>query len=358
MEVFSRRSRNLPKTDEKNNLTPLVTPERLQSLFVSRLNEICARFEEWSYPFTVVGRLGTVPPDSWRRYEPLPLLDLQGQAEIGLEVTLSLLEEAGLKAGDVVQATGFLRARLVKGQVSPRFETVSLCRNENGSDAALQSEANILSLLRDLPAETHNFPHRDDLRLLLINLSLPPECLQDLKGALGALWHERSIRSLTIKSTDRQMLLQSLLTMTEDIVVILSGNEGLPMLENSFVLKAITACKAHRISVLENRRLEKKLDEKKPALRSVASHLMDRHFSSALEAGRYIREQSGQTWQAREEERARQEELNALRDSLARFADLPDVSRKFGVWRGIIIGVALGIILVVVCLLVMRLLGF
>ncbi|MDF7673495.1 hypothetical protein PT277_01785 [Acetobacteraceae bacterium ESL0709] len=352
MEVFSRRSR-IAQPSAPGTLQPvaLVTPEWLQSFFASRMNELCARFEEWSHPFAVVGQLGVVAPDSWRRYEPLPLIDPATKAEIGLEIPLSLLEETGIKSGDYVQATGFLRARLVKGQIMLRFETLAVRLHDEKAESASQSDASIMALLRDLPSEKHVFPQREGVRLLIINLGVSGRQVEELRVALGALWQERSVRELAFSPADRQKLLQALVTMTEDILVILSDGAGVALLENSYVMKAISAGKAYRILVLDNTAsLNHDTGEKQPPLKSVACHLVDHFFPSSVEAGRFIREQSSQAQQIREEERARQEEMNALRDSLARFADLPDVSRNFGLWRGVLIGSLIGVVFVILCL--------
>lgn len=354
MEVFSRRSRvSEPSSSEALQTLSVVTPERLNSFFSSRLNELCNRFEEWSLPFTVIGRLGVVSPDSWRRYEPLPLIDLTTQSEIGLEVPLSILEKTGLRGGDIVQAVGFLRARLVKGQVVLRFETLGLCLYEEKNRESTQSGINMIELLRELPAEKHSFPQSEGLSLLLVNLGVSRQKFSSFRDSLGALWQERAVRTLDLTPDDRQKFLQSLLTGTEDIIVILSGKESIALLEDAYALKALSACKAYRILVLENEvSVSEETGEKGPELKSLASHLVDRFFVSSVAAGRYIRAESSQAWQLREEERARQEEMNALRDSLTHFADLPDVSHNSGLWRGVLIGSLSGAAFIILCLTV------
>lgn len=359
MEVFSRRSR-LPASPASEAVysVAVTTPDRLRSFFASRLNEICTRFEEWSVPFTVAGQLGSVSPDSWRRYEPLPLIDLSTQAEIGLEMSLSLLEETGLKGGDIVQATGFLRARLVKGQVMLRFETLGLRPYEINSEITPAPEVSLAALLKELPAERHAFPQREGLRLLLVGLGTEESHNEAFRTALGALWQDQSVRALNFLPADRQKFLQVLMTMTEDILVILSGKEGLPLLENTYSLKALSTCRAYRVLVLENGVTASSGHVGSlPVLKSVASHLVDHGFMNSVEAGRFIREQSSQAWQVREEERARQEEMNALRDSLSHFADLPDASRNISLWRGVLFGVLAGAGLVIFCLIMIHFLS-
>lgn len=341
MEVFSKRGRNGAHSETPS--LAMMTPARLNALFSSRLNEICARFDEWNAPLTVVGRLGAVSPESWKRYEPLPLHDLTGSEEIGLEVPLELLERSGVRTGETVEATGLMRARLARGQAVLRFDTLSLRPHVEGKT---EDEAALLpSLLRALPADRHDFPERSDLRLLVIDAGAGPEALETLGGALGALWRQGLARVVQLGPADRQALLQALLRSDEDVVVLMVGGEGLPLLETPAALKALAACPAYRVVVMN-----RDAREAEKGLAALSVCIADRNFVSPVEAGRYLRERCGRLWQEREETRARDEELAALRDSLAQIADLPEAARHAGMRRGLLTGVLAGAILSAVAL--------
>ncbi|TPW36443.1 hypothetical protein [Oecophyllibacter saccharovorans] len=351
MEAFSRRSSLAggrqergegPSSPGRSTIEPIaVSPARLSSLFTSRLNEVYARFEDWTLPLVVTGRLGSVPADTWRRYEPLPLQDLNGKEEIGLEVTYEQLEKSAAKPGEVVEATGFLRARLVRGQVVPRFETLALRPYTPDSQGGEGGER----LLESLVPDRHDFPTQGEPGFLLVDLATGTQALEQIEEALGAWRRQGAVRSLRLGPHNRQELLQALLRSPEEIIVLVVNSRSLPLLQGTAALKAMAASPAYRMVVTEETTGAEvpaaPNGQSDLALRSL-TWLADRVFASPVEAGRYLRERCSALWQKREEARAREEEIMALRDSLAQLSDLPEIARSAGLRRGLMLGLCVG----------------
>lgn len=346
MEIFSKCAPAVPDLTNghgkgRNSFVP-TTPGHVQSLFKSRLTEICTRFDDWTLPFKLVGRLGHVAPESWRRYEPWPLVDEVGGEEIGLEITSSLIKQSGAQAGDKVEAFGFMRARLIRGQVVLRFEVLAFSLYEEPpSPKAEEEDLTLLSILRRYPPTRRVFPGQSDMRLLILGLGSTPDQEEAMQNSLGGVWHSRSVSVVSLDGRDKVGLRQILLKNQANIVVFLAGEAGCSALEDPEMLLPLATCPAYRILVRE-RALEADPADGKGA---VAACLVDCCFSSLIEAGRYIRQETGRLWREREEERARQEELAALRESLARMADISAHPVKPGMMRMIMPGLILGGIL-------------
>lgn len=341
MEAFSKRPRQPSVAARDVKSLAVLTPARFQALFERRLHDVCARFEEWSIPLTVIGRLGNVPPDTWRRHESLPLMDQQGEAEIRLEVPLSLLDETGLKSGDLVRATGFVRARLLRDHVVARLEVLSLSAHEHGLRLNPQSTHILQTMLRDLPSGRHEFPYRADATLLVLGLGVSDQSLAQCCQHLGGFWRPEAVHRLALPLDEPTRLAQYLNHAEEDIVLLIAAEGCITTLEDGAVLKALAFSQAYRLLAFEHHAPapELRMEEQRG---TIAQHLVDYTFASPLEAGRFIRQKSGHYWKSQEEERARQEELSALRASLARLTDVPEKPKTMGTTRAMMIGMFLG----------------
>ncbi|WP_018980042.1 hypothetical protein [Saccharibacter floricola] len=346
MEAFSKRTR--PASIEARDVKSLavVTPARFQTLFDRRLNDICARFDEWSIPLTVIGRLGEVPPDTWRRHESLPLIDQQGGIEIRLEVPLPVLDESGLRPGDLVRATGFMRARLVRDHLVARLEVLTLCAHEHGMRLNSPSAHTVQSLLRDLPSGRHAFPYRGDATLLVIGIGVSAQSLEGLCRHFGGFWRPEAVHRLALPIDDAARLARHIHHAEEDIVLLVAAEGSITTLEDVTVLKTLAFSQACRLLAFQHDsdETELRIEEQRG---TIAQHIVDHAFASPLEAGRYIRQESAQYWERREEERAREEELSALRTSLARLTDLPEKSARQGTTKAVMTGMVIGALLLV-----------
>lgn len=341
MEAFSKRPRQLPGEARDVKSLAVVTPARFQALFERRLHDVSARFDEWTIPLTVIGRLGDVPPDTWRRHESLPLLDQQGGAEIRLEIPLPLLDESGLKSGDLVRATGFVRARLLRDHVVARLEVLSLCAHEHGMRLNSQPAHTLQTMLRDLPSGRHEFPCRAEATLLVMGVGVSNQALEQCCHHLGSFWKPEAVHQVSIPLDEPAQLARYLHHAEEDIVLLVAADGCLKTLEDVDVLKALAFSQAYRLLAFAHPAAspELRVEEQRG---TIAQHLVDYVFASPLEASRYIREKSGHYWKNREEERARQEELSALRASLSRLVDVPDKTTSMSTMRAVMIGMLLG----------------
>ncbi|MXV43815.1 hypothetical protein GS501_01945 [Saccharibacter sp. 17.LH.SD] len=318
----------------------VVTPARFQSLVGRRANEICSRFEEWTVPLTVIGRLGAFPPDTWRRYGVLPLLDQQDGTEIHLEVPSSLVEEDTLKPGDVIRATGFVRARLQRSELVCRLDVVSLEAHDHGASLSSGNGQLLHSFLRDLSVGYHPFPVRPEATLQVLGIGVLPAVLDELCQTLGGLWRESSVQRTLLPANDPLAFVKQFRqTESFDIVLVVADEKSAAMLENQDVLKILSLCPAHRLLVVERG---------KEGEESLARYVVDHSFPSFVEAGRYIRREKACFREKQEEERAIQEELSALRASIA---ELTDTSNRKKTKLGIVI--SLSVLAVVIAFFVL-----
>lgn len=343
MEAFSEQSRRASSDVRDIKSLAVMTPARFQLLFDQRLNDICASFEEWNIPLTVIGRLGTLPEDTWRRHEALPLIDQQGGVEIRLEMPYSSLEEVGLRSGDFVRATGVMRARLVRGQVVARLDVLNLSAHEHGMRLGSHMVTTSLSsLLRGLPLNRHDFPSQVDAQLLILGVGISTQKMEKISHQLGGLWRKEAVRCVSLSLNDTPQCAQHLYHASEDIILVVVAEGCETMIEDENILKAFASSQAHRIFAL-GYELDNSaaLSEKKYGF--IAQHLVDQSFDSSVEAMRYIRQKSGQYRKSEQEEQARQEELSALRSSLAKLTDVPqDIKSHSLSVKFLLIGVVIG----------------
>lgn len=313
MEVFSRRvPASLPVSPEPS--LPVMAPEQVQFLFRRRLSEICARFEDWQAPVQVSGIVGEVPMDRWRRREGTPLLDKKTGTSILLDIPPSLLEGEGLHAGERVRVLGLLRAQLHQGQVTPRFEVLSIVRDAE-EDAAWQRDV-IMQTLCELAPQRRVFPAQDGARMLLLGMGVGMERLRGVQQALGGFWTERNVMIRSIQQDDvAEVAAQAVRAVEQDIVFLLVAENCLPTLEAPSFMKALLQCPAYRVLAREKGAEEGTV--------TILPHLVDCFFSNPTEAAGHVRQQSGMIRQRLDEERAQQEELTALRASLAALTERP-----------------------------------
>lgn len=315
MDAFPRRTRTDSASGDMASL-PVLSPLQVQDLFTARLDEICTRFEEWGFPLVVAGQLGDVAPNAYRKYYQLPLIDPQLGTSIALEATKSILAVADVRAGDYVRATGFLRARHLRGQVALRFEALAVDPYDPGRQKVDRAEKSLLDVLRGLSWEFHPYPERRDARLLLIHSASSNALVaEDFLQGLGGGWRSERIRSLPVAMTDPHRIADAVGACREDIIVLIRGGGDMSefaVFEHPLVLEALATCQAHRV-----------LGVGHTANRTLAERLVDHAATTPADAGHYIRRMSGRLWQQQEEARAQQEEIVALRESAASMAVAP-----------------------------------
>ncbi len=331
MEVFSRR---IPASSAtlSEKAFPVMAPEQVQMLFRRRLSEICARFEDWQTPVQVCGVVGEVPVDRWRRREGTPLVDQRTGAAILLDISPSLLEGEGLHAGERVRVFGLVRAHLHQGQVVPRFEVLSIARDEK-EEAARQSEA-VMQTLRDLSPQRRVFPAQEGARMLLLGLGVGVERLRAVQQALGGFWTERTVTIQAIQADVVSSSIQSLQALEQDIVFLVVAEDCLSALEGAAFTKALLQCPAYRVLACDR--------GTDGGITTIVPHLVECFFSTPLEAAGYIRQQSGMMRLRQDEERAQQEELTALRASLAALTERPAEAGQRPLFLPLLVGVIVG----------------
>ncbi|GBR68561.1 exodeoxyribonuclease VII large subunit [Gluconobacter kanchanaburiensis NBRC 103587] len=282
----------------------------MQDLFSARLEEICAAFDEWGFPLVVAGQLGDAASNNYPKYYQLPLVDPQFGTTLSLEVKKDVLTRAEVGPGDHVHVTGMLRARQYRGQVVLRFEVVAVELHDPGRQKVERVERSILDTLRGLPCAFHPYPTRPDARLLLIHSAASSTLVaEDFLQALGGAWRPERVRSLPAAMNDPGRLAEAIGTCREDIIVLIRGGgdaSDFVVFENPTVMEALAVCPAHRV-----------LGVGHTANRTLAERVVDHAATTPADAGHYIRRMSGRVWQEQEEARAQQEEMTALRDSVA-----------------------------------------
>ncbi|EHH67481.1 exodeoxyribonuclease VII large subunit [Gluconobacter morbifer G707] len=310
----------------------------MQDLFAARLDEICSAFEDWGFPLVVAGQLGDVAPNSYRKYYQLPLLDPQHGATLPLDITKSVLAEAGVRSGDQVQVTGMLRARQIRGQVTLRFEALAIVGHDPVQRKAGRTEQSVLDLMRSLSWEFHPYPTRREPHMMLIHSAASSALVaEDFLQALGGAWRPDRIRILPTAMMDPYRIADAIGTCREDILVLIRGGGDASeflVFEHPRVLEALSACPAHRVLGLGH-----------TANRTLAEHMVDQSATTPADAGHYIRRMSGRVWQKEEEERAQQEEIAALRESVVTLPVTPRASPLAGLGKGLLlllVGGALG----------------
>ncbi|MBS1065494.1 exodeoxyribonuclease VII large subunit [Gluconobacter kondonii] len=309
MDAFPRRSRSSSGAGDTTILTVL-SPLQVQDLFSARLEEICAAFDDWGFPLIVAGQLGDAAPNSYPKYYQLPLTDPQFGTTLSLEVQKSVLARAGVGPGDYVHVTGMLRARQYRGQIVLRFEAVAVELHDPARQKVERAERSVLDVLRGLPCISHPYPTRPEARLLLIHSAASSALVaEDFLQALGGAWRPERVRSLPTAMNDPGRLAEAIGTCREEIVVLIRGGgdaSDFVAFESPQVMEALAVCPAHRV-----------LGVGHTANRTLAERVVDHAATTPADAGRYIRRMSGRIWQEQEEVRAQQEEMAALRDSVA-----------------------------------------
>ncbi|GBR35347.1 exodeoxyribonuclease VII large subunit [Gluconobacter kondonii NBRC 3266] len=282
----------------------------MQDLFSARLEEICAAFDDWGFPLIVAGQLGDAAPNSYPKYYQLPLTDPQFGTTLSLEVQKSVLARAGVGPGDYVHVTGMLRARQYRGQIVLRFEAVAVELHDPARQKVERAERSVLDVLRGLPCISHPYPTRPEARLLLIHSAASSALVaEDFLQALGGAWRPERVRSLPTAMNDPGRLAEAIGTCREEIVVLIRGGgdaSDFVVFESPQVMEALAVCPAHRV-----------LGVGHTANRTLAERVVDHAATTPADAGHYIRRMSGRIWQEQEEVRAQQEEMAALRDSVA-----------------------------------------
>ena len=132
---------------------------------------------------------------------------------------------------------------------------------------------------------------------------------EDFLQALGGAWRPERVRSLPTAMNDPGRLAEAIGTCREEIVVLIRGGgdaSDFVVFENPQVMEALAVCPAHRV-----------LGVGHTANRTLAERVVDHAATTPADAGHYIRRMSGRIWQEQEEARAQQEEMAALRDSVA-----------------------------------------
>ncbi|WP_249198189.1 exodeoxyribonuclease VII large subunit [Gluconobacter kondonii] len=288
----------------------VLSPLQVQDLFSARLEEICAAFDDWGFPLIVAGQLGDAAPNSYPKYYQLPLTDPQFGTTLSLEVQKSVLARAGVGPGDYVHVTGMLRARQYRGQIVLRFEAVAVELHDPARQKVERAERSVLDVLRGLPCISHPYPTRPEARLLLIHSAASSALVaEDFLQALGGAWRPERVRSLPTAMNDPGRLAEAIGTCREEIVVLIRGGgdaSDFVAFESPQVMEALAVCPAHRV-----------LGVGHTANRTLAERVVDHAATTPADAGRYIRRMSGRIWQEQEEVRAQQEEMAALRDSVA-----------------------------------------
>lgn len=343
MEGFSKNTFHGVNSREKKKAHMLMTPSRLSGFFALRLQDICANFEELAFPIALIGCLGKKLAQN-EDDALFTLRDWEGEGEVILELTQEMLEETDLRIGDYVKLLGVLRARLLGDVVVPRFEVVGVSAYQEEDEEAVPqiSEARdtaLLSILRDYAPSRHAFPEKSTLSLLLVALDISKNQQENFLHALGGGWNNRDLRLLSFSRENMAGWREACERADEDIFVLFGSEEGCVALEEPENLFPLARVRGHRIVILERAAHADVTDGKG----AVASYLADRAFFSSLEAGGYLRQEWGKIWQKNEEERAQKEELDALRESLARLSLQP--SHSLGRMRFIIIGIILGFLL-------------
>ncbi|WP_249197721.1 exodeoxyribonuclease VII large subunit [Gluconobacter kondonii] len=288
----------------------VLSPLQVQDLFSARLEEICAAFDDWGFPLIVAGQLGDAAPNSYPKYYQLPLTDPQFGTTLSLEVQKSVLARAGVGPGDYVHVTGMLRARQYRGQIVLRFEAVAVELHDPARQKVERAERSVLDVLRGLPCISHPYPTRPEARLLLIHSAASSALVaEDFLQALGGAWRPERVRSLPTAMNDPGRLAEAIGTCREEIVVLIRGGgdaSDFVAFESPQVMEALAVCPAHRV-----------LGVGHTANRTLAERVVDHAATTPADAGHYIRRMSGRIWQEQEEVRAQQEEMAALRDSVA-----------------------------------------
>ncbi|WP_249194295.1 exodeoxyribonuclease VII large subunit [Gluconobacter sp. Dm-73] len=288
----------------------VLSPLQVQDLFSARLEEICAAFDDWGFPLIVAGQLGDAAPNSYPKYYQLPLTDPQFGTALSLEVQKSVLARAGVGPGDYVHVTGMLRARQYRGQIVLRFEAVAVELHDPARQKVERAERSVLDVLRGLPCASHPYPTRPEARLLLIHSAASSALVaEDFLQALGGAWRPERVRSLPTAMNDPGRLAEAIGTCREEIVVLIRGGgdaSDFVVFESPQVMEALAVCPAHRV-----------LGVGHTANRTLAERVVDHAATTPADAGHYIRRMSGRIWQEQEEARAQQEEMAALRDSVA-----------------------------------------
>ena len=288
----------------------VLSPLQVQDLFSARLEEICAAFDDWGFPLIVAGQLGDAAPNSYPKYYQLPLTDPQFGTTLSLEVQKSVLTRAGVGPGDYVHVTGMLRARQYRGQIVLRFEAVAVELHDPARQKVERAERSVLDVLRGLPCASHPYPTRPEARLLLIHSAASSALVaEDFLQALGGAWRPERVRSLPTAMNDPGRLAEAIGTCREEIVVLIRGGgdaSDFVVFESPQVMEALAVCPAHRV-----------LGVGHTANRTLAERIVDHAATTPADAGHYIRRMSGRIWQEQEEVRAQQEEMAALRDSVA-----------------------------------------
>lgn len=337
MEVFSRRIPSPPRR-EGEAAYPLFAPEQVLTLFQRRCADICSRFEEWRTPIRVKGVIGEVPVECWRRREATPLLDAHTGAALLLEIPPALVAEEGLRTGETVQVIGVLRAHAQQGQLTLRMDVLSLTRDAL-EEAHRQSEM-VMELMRSLPPRRRAFPTQEGARMLLLGLGVGSERLAHMVHALGGLWSERNVTLRAVSEAEGPEALQNLSQIEHEIIFLIMAKGHLSAWEQPACIKALSRCPAYRILACDGGG-----DEQEGG--TLLAHLVEQYFTTPLEAAEFIRYQSVEHRQRQDEERAHQEEVEALRTSLAALTQRPTEGPPRLSMLALTLGVVLGVSLIV-----------
>ena len=339
MEVFSRRSSMSP-AGQSGKALPVMAPEQVQTLFRRRLSDICARFEDWQVPVTVSGTIGDVPADRWRRREGTPLLDRKTGTAILLDVSPSLLEGDGFHAGEPVRVLGLLKAHMHQGQVVPRFEVLSITRDEE--ETLIRQRDALVQTLRDVPPQRRSFPAGAGVHMLLLGVGVGVERLRSLQQALGGVWSERNVTIRALQGAVDGTAIQLLHGAEQEIVFLVVAEERLAELEAPAFMKGLLQCPAYRVLACDLTMEGQAVPDVEAETSTVLPHLVERFFSTAVEAASFLRQESIVVRQHQDEERAHQEELAALRASLTALAEHPVGLPRGGMFLPLLAGLVLG----------------
>lgn len=327
MDAFPRRNRNLPPQGE-TAVAPVLSPLQLSDLFAARVEALCAGFAEWGFPLIVAGELG--------EEAGLMLIDRRTRAAVALEMREPVLAASGVQAGDRVLATGLLRARVMKGNVTPVFEALALEPYDPVQRKAAEAEASLLERLRGLDWGHRPYPRKTGATLLVI---VPPSAQQRLRESLGGAWQAARLRLVTISPAETMPgegdLAGIIRACREDVLLFVPGATFPPAaLEEPAVLEALSACHAHRV-------LCRDVSGRRLLIESLADHVAP-DFDAACA---YLRRMNGRLWQEEEEARSQGEEIAALRETVAALsvpARRPVAGRILSVLLAIALGAVLG----------------
>lgn len=339
MEVFSKRPTSSVLSKHELPAFSSLTPAGVQRLFVRRLSDICTGFDDWRTPMNVAGILGDVPEDCWRGRAATPLIDTDGEEEILLDMSPILLEREGLQAGDHVQVTGFLNARLYVGRVVARFEVLTISKDRE--KYAAQHDKELVQLMRRSVPKVRSFPTGEGARLFIVGVGIGPERVKHLSQSLGGFWTDRNTDSLLLSSYQVDELSYAITHMHQALLLLVVAEGALSVLEDITCLRGLSMCSAYRVVSCDWQEPNTEPSKTRES-GMIVPYLVEDFFTNDVEAGEAIRQRTGQERQRKTAERAQEEELIALRASLASLTEKLTLSRRGPKWPALMIGIFLG----------------